>query len=89
MVDKNSEDMKLHRGEAVEMMKIAAWCLQNDYTKRPSMSLVAKGLVAAEIDLDYTLRYPPMTRRIDEANQEREAVVGISLPFPSELSGPR
>lgn len=92
MVDKNSEDMQLHREEAAEMMKIAAWCLQSDYTKRPSMSLVVKvlqGLVAAETDLDYSFPYPPMTRRDAEANQEREAVVGISLPVPSELSGPR
>ncbi|XP_060189946.1 G-type lectin S-receptor-like serine/threonine-protein kinase SD2-5 [Lycium barbarum] len=92
IVDKNSIDMQLHREEAVEMMKIAAWCLQSDYTKRPSMSLVVKvlqGLVAAETDLDYSFQYPPITRRIAKAKQESEAVVGISLPFPSELSGPR
>ncbi|KAH0653837.1 hypothetical protein KY289_031515 [Solanum tuberosum] len=42
MVVKKSEDMQLHRKEAEEMMKIAAWCLQSDYTKRPSMSLEVK-----------------------------------------------
>ncbi|KAH0653797.1 hypothetical protein KY289_031475 [Solanum tuberosum] len=92
MVDKNSEDMQLHKKEAVEMMKIAAWCLQSDYTKRPSMSLVVKvlqGLVAAETDLDYSFTFPTMTRRVAGAIQEREAVVGISLPLPSQLSGPR
>ncbi|XP_060190310.1 G-type lectin S-receptor-like serine/threonine-protein kinase SD2-5 [Lycium barbarum] len=92
MVDKNSEDMQLNREEAVDMMKIAAWCLQSDYTKRPSMSLVVRvlqGLVATETDLDYTFPYPPMTTRVAGANQEREAVVGVSLPFPSQLSGPR
>ncbi|XP_006348905.2 G-type lectin S-receptor-like serine/threonine-protein kinase SD2-5 [Solanum tuberosum] len=92
MVDKKSEDMQLHRKEAVEMMKIAAWCLQSDYTKRPSMSLVVKvlqGLVAAETDLDYSFTFPTMTRKVAGAIQEREAVVGISLPFPSQLSGPR
>ncbi|XP_006348912.2 G-type lectin S-receptor-like serine/threonine-protein kinase SD2-5 [Solanum tuberosum] len=92
MVDKNSEDMQLHRKEAVEMMKIAAWCLQSDYTKRPSMSLVVKvfqGLVAAETDLHYSFTFPTMTRRVAGTNQERESVVGISLPLPSQLSGPR
>ncbi|KAH0654579.1 hypothetical protein KY289_032257 [Solanum tuberosum] len=92
MVDKKSEDMQLHKKEAVEMMKIAAWCLQSDYTKRPSMSLVVKvlqGLVAAETDLDYSFTFPTMTRRVAGAIQEREAVVGISLPLPSQLSGPR
>ncbi|CAN4103177.1 unnamed protein product [Withania somnifera] len=67
---------------AAEMMKIAAWCLQSDHTKRPSMSLVVKVL-------QVYFPYPPMTRRIAEANQGGEAVVGISLPFSSELSGPR
>ncbi|WMV39436.1 hypothetical protein MTR67_032821 [Solanum verrucosum] len=92
MVDKKSEDMQRHRKEAVEMMKIAAWCLQSDYTKRPSMSLVVKvfqGLVAAETDLDYSFTFPTMTRRVAGTNQERESVVGISLPLPSQLSGPR
>lgn len=67
MVDKKSEDMQIHRKEAVEMMKIAAWCLQSDYTKRPSMSLVVKvlqGLVVAETDLDYSFTFPTMTRRV-------------------------
>ncbi|KAH0651216.1 hypothetical protein KY285_031335 [Solanum tuberosum] len=88
MVDKKSEDMQLHRKEAVEMMKIAAWCLQSDYTKRPSMSLVVKvfqGLVAAETDLDYSFTFPTMTRRVAGTNQERESVVGISFPLPSQL----
>ncbi|KAM3302000.1 hypothetical protein P3S67_016502 [Capsicum chacoense] len=78
--------MELHKEEAVEMMKVG------DYTKRTSMSLVVKvlqGLVAAETNLDYNIPYPPTTRRIAEANQEMEDVVGITLPFPSELSGPR
>ncbi|KAK6785247.1 hypothetical protein RDI58_018702 [Solanum bulbocastanum] len=51
MVDKNSEDMQLYREEAVETIKIVAWCLQSDYTKRPSIPLVVKvleGLVAIE-----------------------------------------
>ncbi|CAI9089140.1 OLC1v1023651C1 [Oldenlandia corymbosa var. corymbosa] len=42
LVDKRSEIMQENIEEAVEMMKIAAWCLQGDFTKRPSMSLVVK-----------------------------------------------
>ncbi|RVW82317.1 G-type lectin S-receptor-like serine/threonine-protein kinase SD2-5 [Vitis vinifera] len=30
LVDKYSEDMQLHGEEAVELMRLAAWCLQND-----------------------------------------------------------
>lgn len=47
--------------------------------------MVLQGLVAAETDLDYSLPFPTMTRRVAGTNQEREAVVGISLPLPSQL----
>ncbi|MFS8000974.1 putative protein kinase RLK-Pelle-SD-2b family [Helianthus anomalus] len=40
IVDKYSEDMQTHGSEVVEMMKVAAWCLQTNYTRRPSMSSV-------------------------------------------------
>uniref|UniRef100_A0A2N9HRB8 Receptor-like serine/threonine-protein kinase n=1 Tax=Fagus sylvatica TaxID=28930 RepID=A0A2N9HRB8_FAGSY len=34
LVDNYSEDMQLHGAEVVNMMRVAARCLQNDYTKR-------------------------------------------------------
>jgi len=40
----------------VNIMRVAAWCLQHDFTKRPSMSTVVKvleGDVNVESDLDY------------------------------------
>ncbi|KAM0047208.1 putative protein kinase RLK-Pelle-SD-2b family [Helianthus debilis subsp. tardiflorus] len=40
MVDKHSEEMYVHNTEVVEMMKLAAWCLQTNFKKRPSMSSV-------------------------------------------------
>ncbi|XP_019264455.1 PREDICTED: G-type lectin S-receptor-like serine/threonine-protein kinase SD2-5 [Nicotiana attenuata] len=87
MVDKNNEDMLLHKEAVTEMMSIAAWCLQGDFSKRPSMSLVVKvleGLVTVETDLDYNFTNIPEVR---EGNQQREAT--ISSRFPSVLSGPR
>ncbi|MFS8000987.1 putative protein kinase RLK-Pelle-SD-2b family [Helianthus anomalus] len=42
MVDINSEDMQKNGTEVVEMMKMASWCLQTDYTRRPSMSTMVK-----------------------------------------------
>ncbi|XP_070037522.1 G-type lectin S-receptor-like serine/threonine-protein kinase SD2-5 [Nicotiana tomentosiformis] len=87
MVDKNDEDMLLHKEAVTEMMSIAAWCLQGDFSKRPSMSLVVKvleGLVTVETDLDYNFTNIPEVR---EGNQQREAT--ISSRFPSVLSGPR
>ncbi|XP_060190313.1 G-type lectin S-receptor-like serine/threonine-protein kinase SD2-5 [Lycium barbarum] len=42
LVDKNNEDMQLHREAVTEMMSLTAWCLQGDFKKRPSMKLVVK-----------------------------------------------
>ncbi|OWM78736.1 hypothetical protein CDL15_Pgr002907 [Punica granatum] len=56
IVDKCSEDMQLHGLEAVNMMGIAAWCLQVDSAKRPSLSTVVKvseGVMDVEVDIDY------------------------------------
>ncbi|KAK1567701.1 hypothetical protein Q3G72_015409 [Acer saccharum] len=39
LIDKYNEDMQIH-GEEVINMKVAAWRLQSDFTKRPSMSMV-------------------------------------------------
>ncbi|OIT36407.1 PREDICTED: G-type lectin S-receptor-like serine/threonine-protein kinase SD2-5 [Nicotiana attenuata] len=87
MVDKNNEDMQLHKEEVTEMMSIAAWCLQGDYTKRPSMTLVVKaleGLVSVESNLDYNFTNVP---QFGAGNQQREAT--ISTKLASVLSGPR
>ncbi|MCD9641568.1 hypothetical protein HAX54_027796 [Datura stramonium] len=42
IVDKNNEDMQLHREAVTEMMSLAAWCLQGILLKRPSISLLVK-----------------------------------------------
>jgi len=87
MVDKNNEDMQLHREAVTEMMSLAAWCLQGDFSKRPSMSLVVKaleGLVSVETNLDYDFTSLP---EVEDCNQQREDT--ISLILPSILSGPR
>nr|POE83602.1 g-type lectin s-receptor-like serine/threonine-protein kinase sd2-5 [Quercus suber] len=95
LVDKCSEDMQLHGGEVVNMMRVAAWCLQNDFTRRPSMSMVVKaleGAVNVESDLDYFFSNPSLPNipnmRVGVENQEVHIVAASSL-FPSILSGPR
>ncbi|XP_025887900.1 G-type lectin S-receptor-like serine/threonine-protein kinase SD2-5 [Solanum lycopersicum] len=87
IVDKNNEDMQIHKEAVTEMMSIAAWCLQGDFTKRPSMSLVVKaleGLVSVETNLDYDFTSLP---EVEDDNRQREDT--ISLILPSILSGPR
>ncbi|KAL3509081.1 hypothetical protein ACH5RR_028482 [Cinchona calisaya] len=85
------DNMLIHNEEAVEMMGIAAWCLQGNYTKRPSMSLVVKvleGLVAAETNLDYDFTNSSVVRTFGDQRQEADDVAA-SLLLPSALSGPR
>ncbi|XP_050271374.1 G-type lectin S-receptor-like serine/threonine-protein kinase SD2-5 isoform X1 [Quercus robur] len=92
LVDKHSEDMQLHGEEVVNMMRVATWCLQNDFTKRPSMSMVVKvfeGVVNVESDLDYFFSNPHLLNpRTGVDNQEVQVVATTPL-FPSVLSGPR
>ncbi|KAF7075508.1 hypothetical protein CFC21_080282 [Triticum aestivum] len=47
IVDNNSDDMVAGQEEVIQMMKLAMWCLQNDSSHRPSMSMVIKVLEGA------------------------------------------
>ncbi|KAM7497806.1 hypothetical protein LguiA_022220 [Lonicera macranthoides] len=84
MVDSYSDDMRSNGAEVVEMMKVAAWCLQNDYVKRPSMSVVVKvlkGVMEVEQNLDCGFLNPL---------QKHDTLSKSSTPLlPSILSGPR
>ncbi|KAM3222329.1 hypothetical protein P3L10_021599 [Capsicum annuum] len=79
--------MQIHREAVIEMMSLAAWCLQGNFNKRPSMSLVVKvleGLVSVEINLDSNVTN---LTEVAAGNQQREAT--ISPILPSVLSGQR
>ncbi|KAM0047179.1 putative protein kinase RLK-Pelle-SD-2b family [Helianthus debilis subsp. tardiflorus] len=85
MVDKNSEDMQNNATEVVEMMKMASWCLQTNYTRRPSMSSVVKvieGAMDIESNLDYNFTDP----RVQNNNSHKKDLTSL---LPSILSGPR
>ncbi|KAI3778584.1 hypothetical protein L2E82_07963 [Cichorium intybus] len=86
IVDKYSEDMQVHGTEVMEVMKVAAWCLQTDYMKRPSMSTVMKvleGVMNVESNLDYNFLDPRMQKAIIEHEKSSKPML------PSILSGPR
>nr|DAD37782.1 TPA_asm: hypothetical protein HUJ06_008423 [Nelumbo nucifera] len=91
LIDKYSEDMQLHGAEVVEIMRLAAWCLQNDFTRRPSMSVVVKvleGVMDVETNLDYSFSTSPLPA--ERTVTHNEAGFGVSVPIlPSVLSGPR
>ncbi|XP_076906611.1 G-type lectin S-receptor-like serine/threonine-protein kinase SD2-5 [Bidens hawaiensis] len=85
MVDEHSEDMQINGAEVVEMMKMASWCLQTDYTRRPSMSSVVKvleGGMSVETSLDYNFTDP----RLRKNNSQKKDLTPL---LASVLSGPR
>ncbi|XP_076905028.1 G-type lectin S-receptor-like serine/threonine-protein kinase SD2-5 [Bidens hawaiensis] len=86
MVDKYSEEMQAHGSEVVEMMKVASWCLQYDFMRRPSMSTVVKvleGVMTVEPSLDYNFTDPRMQNTTVEVEKDMTPLLA------SVLSGPR
>ncbi|KAI3730388.1 hypothetical protein L1987_61558 [Smallanthus sonchifolius] len=86
MVDRHSEDMQVCNTEVLEMMKVASWCLQTNFKRRPSMSSVVKvleGGMNVESNLNYNFTDPRMQE--PEIGDEKDFT---RLP-PSLLSGPR
>ncbi|TYI99671.1 hypothetical protein E1A91_A13G033100v1 [Gossypium mustelinum] len=83
LVDRCSDDMQSNATEVVEVMKVAAWCLQNEYARRPSMSAVVK-LFEDSNDVVSNLNE-------DFLNGLTWEIVGsfASQVSPSILSGPR
>lgn len=92
IIDSHSEDMQLNELQAVNMLRLAAWCLQGDFTKRPSMSIVVKvldGLVDVPDDLEYDFSYPPLLKTSGKVFKEEVHFAASSPLLPSVLSGPR
>ncbi|KAI0487933.1 hypothetical protein KFK09_027756 [Dendrobium nobile] len=87
MVDRNEIDMQLNGEKAVEMMRLAMWCLQTNSCKRPSMSTVVKvleGNLSMETNLDYSF-FASAT-----LNANDDVCIAISSELnASHLSGPR
>ncbi|CAK9160873.1 unnamed protein product [Ilex paraguariensis] len=92
MVDKCSEDMQLHGPEIVETMRLADWCLQSDFKRRPYMSTVVKvleGYVDVESDLDYNFVGQHLSRTTATICEKEDVVRAATPLLPSVLSGPR
>ncbi|CAH1440775.1 unnamed protein product [Lactuca virosa] len=87
MPTRYSKDMQEHGTEVVEMMKVVSWCLQIDYTKRPSMSSVVKvieGVMDVESNLDYNFLWTISMQKITNGYEKRSKPMSASI-----LSGPR
>ncbi|KAH9794213.1 Receptor-like serine/threonine-protein kinase [Citrus sinensis] len=92
LVDKHSNDMQSNEEEVVNMMKVSAWCLESDFVKRPSMSMVVKVLEdVTEFghNLHYNLVHLPTTAALTNVDRREENDKPITQLLPSVLSGPR
>ncbi|KAH7860233.1 hypothetical protein Vadar_011053 [Vaccinium darrowii] len=93
MVDKYNADMQLHEAEVVEMMKVAVWCLQSDYQRRPSMTVVVQvleGFVTVPDQLGYNFINAPARRTMEATGGDMDAIDDDGTPLlASVLSGPR
>ncbi|OWM78739.1 hypothetical protein CDL15_Pgr002910 [Punica granatum] len=81
-------DMQLYGPEVANMIKLAAWCLQADYTKRPYMSMVVQvldGVIEVEDNLDFNFWNRPVTA----GPGRNRAGAPSALPLTWTLSGPR
>jgi serine/threonine protein kinase len=87
LIDMNCDEMQIHKQEVIQMMKVAMWCLQIDYNKRPLMSVVVKVLegtlnVETNIEFNFVAMVP--------TNQGDDRKLSSSAPLlASHLSGPR
>ncbi|XP_047339393.1 G-type lectin S-receptor-like serine/threonine-protein kinase SD2-5 isoform X2 [Impatiens glandulifera] len=89
LIDKDDLEMQSNIEEVVKIIKLAAWCLQSDFSRRPSMTNVVKVLecvIEVENNLDYNFTNPP----IRNVPTNPDVKVSVTTPmFPSILSGPR
>lgn len=92
IIDKSSEDMQLHVADVTEMLRIAAWCLQSEFTKRPPISVVVKvleGLMEVGSNLDFRFTKLPVRRTTPVVDSNRDASDDATVLLPQVLSGPR
>ncbi|CAK9168342.1 unnamed protein product [Ilex paraguariensis] len=85
IVEHLEKGMEDHREEMVSMIKIAAWCLQDDHKRRPSMSTVVKvleGVIGVDPDISYNFSHAKEFHIVVEDHAS-------TPPQASALSGPR
>ncbi|PIA30620.1 hypothetical protein AQUCO_05400009v1 [Aquilegia coerulea] len=90
MINSKCDDMKLHTEEVMKMMQLVVWCVQSDFCRRPSMSVVVKvldDLMDIEPNLDYKFLYNFPSSVSIVCN--KVGVIDSSPILPSVLSGPR
>ncbi|THG12065.1 hypothetical protein TEA_017438 [Camellia sinensis var. sinensis] len=92
IIDKYNDDMQTHSAEVVEMMRVVVWCLQSNFSRRPSMLVVVKvleGSADVQSNLDYSFTTPIAPRAFTVASHQEDHIGAATPLFASALSGPR
>ena len=85
IVENVDEDMENNMEEVLRMIRIGAWCLQDDPEKRPSMSTVVKVLEGVmEVAADISYKFSHAMATVSVANDHN-----TMAPQASILSAPR
>ncbi|CAK9138494.1 unnamed protein product [Ilex paraguariensis] len=85
LVEHLQEGMEDHREEIVRMIKTAAWCLQDDHTRRPSMATIVKvleGVMEVDPNISYNFTHAMGSQVVAKGRAS-------TPPQASVLSGPR
>ncbi|RLN23164.1 G-type lectin S-receptor-like serine/threonine-protein kinase SD2-5 [Panicum miliaceum] len=87
LIAMNGDEMQIHKEELIQMMKLAMWCLQIDYNKRPRMSVVVKvleGTMNVETNIEFNFVAIAPSNPGNDGNLSSSALL-----LASHLSGPR
>ncbi|XP_058095515.1 G-type lectin S-receptor-like serine/threonine-protein kinase SD2-5 [Magnolia sinica] len=88
IIDGSSVDMQLHREEAMKMIRLAAWCLQDDHTRRPLMSVVVKVLEGA-MEVETEISYSFCNAMANNPTTRADSPISSNPQQASVLSAPR
>uniref|UniRef100_A0A5K0Y0F0 Receptor-like serine/threonine-protein kinase n=2 Tax=Nymphaea colorata TaxID=210225 RepID=A0A5K0Y0F0_9MAGN len=82
LVDMTDEERACYGEEAVRVMRIAMWCLQNDDTRRPRMSSVVKaleGTMELDGDIELGLFHATVPQLVSQTESESQSLL-VSAP---------
>ncbi|OMO60981.1 hypothetical protein COLO4_33643 [Corchorus olitorius] len=85
LVDKISEEMQSDGAETMRMVRLAAWCLQDDYGRRPTMREVLN-VLEGELDVEDYFVFDLLNPQATPGNRGSSLT---TITIPSILSGPR
>ncbi|GAB4849375.1 hypothetical protein Ancab_040173 [Ancistrocladus abbreviatus] len=87
LIEECDDDVRMHKQEAVKMLKIAVWCLQPHFM-RPTMRMVVKVLQGVQ-DLEALTEFNVLSSVHEDIDPLEANLAASFRPTESILSGPR